>query len=209
MALLSAAEGGDYLVSATMSSPGMSFNYYAFAGSGQETLSGLNKVEALTGNAGLVEPEMVPLGSLYADYVVPGRGLAGVRISGSEVNVLGHAGGMAASTHTINRVDTRSQWAAIAAGLFGISLVGSPISFVAGAAGIPVSAFAADIQDAVPGMREGDVRLQLGLCVDLGSSTTAAVYQTYFRNGVNRTDSIMTGTTVYGVPRQIPPPVGP
>ena len=177
--LLHAAQGGDILSRAMWSNGSLSLAHFVLAGSGHNVLSGVYKAENLTSEPQLQDPERVPLQGVYLNQ---GAGLSVLHFAeNGAVNIAGQMGEIGVSLRAVSRDDVRAQ------GIFQwllIFTVSKLNPLIGAGAGLSKALLGPEIGD-LPGMKEGDTHLSMGLSVDLGSVTHMSFYETFFRKGFN------------------------
>ncbi len=166
------------------------------AGSGHDVLAGVYKAQNLTSTPQLQDPGRVPLQGVYSNQ---GAGLSVLHFAeNGAVNIAGQMGEIEVSLRAVSRDDVRAQ------GIFQwllIFTVSKLNPLIGAGAGLSKALLRPEIRD-LPGMREGDTHLSMGLSVDLSSVTHMSFYETFFRKGFNLgRNGLFDGITTFDRPK--------
>ncbi len=175
MKLLHGAQGNDVLYRASVDSSGNpKMDYFKFAGSGHDVLSGASQLMGKDWS----NSKSVSLQDVYSSR---GQGMGGIHYeSNGDIVNLGTVGGIHAKTYKVSEDEVTAKYVVLYLAEFLIGTEGGPLMWIGGAAGLVQTVRRKDV-DNLPGMKEGDN----GLTISFSTPMWAYQYDYIFRNGEN------------------------
>ena len=114
------------------------------------------------------------------------------------VTMAGQMGEIGVSLRAVSRDDVRAQGIAHWLIITGLGKAYPPLGLALGA----LKAIRGPEIGDLPGMKQGDIRITMGLSIDLGDVIHTACYETVFRNGQNLgRDGVWDGVTTIDRPK--------